>query len=312
MPRSIQLRIVLALTLPVLIFLICVSWVGLLAFRSGDTVGRLLRRDLVFQKAVDETYAQGLQVGQAIRNICLDPANPKAYENLDAAELAMDKALKQAGELAPDGSAGRKVENLVAMIGQRRLVLSKVRRAAVTDNKAALVMITKQETPLWRSIKEELFELRKLGEQRTLLVGQESEEASARVLRAILLAGVLSLSTSLVLGWRILAEVRREFRSLEQGIACMQSGDLGYRFGCTGAKEIAAVGAALNGMLAQFSEAVGAIHVSSREVASTAETLTQAMGRIGSAAKEVARSAESQKELTGGACFGDDGVVGLN
>ena len=32
-----------------------------------------------------EMYAQGLQMGQALRNIVLDPANPKAYENHEKA-----------------------------------------------------------------------------------------------------------------------------------------------------------------------------------------------------------------------------------
>lgn len=46
-----------------------------------------------------ELYANGLQMGQALRNIILDPANPKAYENFAKASDAMDKLLGETREL---------------------------------------------------------------------------------------------------------------------------------------------------------------------------------------------------------------------
>ncbi|MBV5332698.1 methyl-accepting chemotaxis protein, partial [bacterium] len=50
-------------------------------------------------------YAQGLQTGQAIRNIILDPVNNKAYQNLEAAEKAFSEALDTARKLAPAADA---------------------------------------------------------------------------------------------------------------------------------------------------------------------------------------------------------------
>ena len=37
------------------------------------------------QQSYQEMYSQGLQMGQALRNIVLDPSNPKAFENLEKA-----------------------------------------------------------------------------------------------------------------------------------------------------------------------------------------------------------------------------------
>ena len=41
---------------------------------------------------LSEMYAQGLQSGQALRNILLDPANRTAYTNFDAAQSAFAQA----------------------------------------------------------------------------------------------------------------------------------------------------------------------------------------------------------------------------
>src|SRR5512147_3051668 len=47
--------------------------------------------------ALNDLYAHGLQRGQALRNILLDPANPKAHANLKAAQEQFGKSL---GELS--------------------------------------------------------------------------------------------------------------------------------------------------------------------------------------------------------------------
>lgn len=39
-------------------------------------------------------YAQGLQMGQALRNIVLEPGNQQSYKNLDDASRAFDETLQ--------------------------------------------------------------------------------------------------------------------------------------------------------------------------------------------------------------------------
>ena len=45
-------------------------------------------------------YSQGLQMGQGLRNCVLDPANPKAFENLDKARRDFAGAREAAGKAA--------------------------------------------------------------------------------------------------------------------------------------------------------------------------------------------------------------------
>ena len=47
-----------------------------------------------------EMYAQGLQMGQALRNIVLDPENPKAFQNLEKARKDFTTAHEQARRAA--------------------------------------------------------------------------------------------------------------------------------------------------------------------------------------------------------------------
>ena len=49
---------------------------------------RYINTEQAVANGVQEMYAQGLQMGQALRNIVLDPNNPQAYKNLDAARAA--------------------------------------------------------------------------------------------------------------------------------------------------------------------------------------------------------------------------------
>src|SRR5450830_1103964 len=56
------------------------------------------------QQGLNDMYAQGLQMGQALRNIMLDPKNPQASDNLKAAQAAYGKAFAQAQQSAK-GSA---------------------------------------------------------------------------------------------------------------------------------------------------------------------------------------------------------------
>ena len=55
-----------------------------------------------------ELYANGLQMGQALRNIILDPGNAKAYENFDKASKEMDGLMTSTQDLVrQDPGQGR-------------------------------------------------------------------------------------------------------------------------------------------------------------------------------------------------------------
>lgn len=75
--------------------------VALLALQVSQTrFEEFVEHDAKRLAAFNEMYAQGLQSGQALRNIMLDPANRKAYDNLDKAVADFDAAFKEAKALS--------------------------------------------------------------------------------------------------------------------------------------------------------------------------------------------------------------------
>ena len=62
-----------------------------------------------------DMYAQGLQMGQALRNVILDPANKIAYDNLENAGKGFEKAYEQATTAAQGTPLLAALERLPAL-----------------------------------------------------------------------------------------------------------------------------------------------------------------------------------------------------
>ena len=73
---------------------------------------RFLTQDLALAQEANSLYSQGLQMGQAVRNIVMDPSNKAAYKNLDAASAEFKKASPESSGTRgcksgrPEGPAG--------------------------------------------------------------------------------------------------------------------------------------------------------------------------------------------------------------
>jgi len=117
-----------------------------------------LKQDQVLLDSFSEMYAQGLQMGQAIRNVILDPANRRAYDNLKKARLDFKAALEQANQLAGSDAELISALNTIADLAQRRdQRLDEIEALAGTDSQAAQAKLNKEETPLWRELKDQVL-----------------------------------------------------------------------------------------------------------------------------------------------------------
>ena len=90
---------------------------------------------------LSEMYAQGLQSGQALRNILLDPANRTAYTNFDAAQ----SAFAQAHTATLASARGTAFEADVQALAQ-------------SDAAQAVALLNTQETPAWRALRSALLQ----------------------------------------------------------------------------------------------------------------------------------------------------------
>ena len=85
-------RIATFSAIPAILFLI--GLIGSIAAltQSQRAFDQYISSEQAVERGLTEMYAQGLQMGQAMRNILLDPKNPKAHDNLKAAQAEKVKA----------------------------------------------------------------------------------------------------------------------------------------------------------------------------------------------------------------------------
>jgi len=154
-------RVMVSLAVPaalaaILGTVICLGTVGM-----DRQLGDYFAHEDSLAAATNEMYAQGLQMGQALRNTVLDPANKKAYENLENAIKGYDRAAEEARAAATPAQQ----EQLRAM-GEARGKLAEAQDGVLKfvkagDLPAATELLNKKETPTWRDLRGQLLEMKK-------------------------------------------------------------------------------------------------------------------------------------------------------
>ena len=161
------------------------------AYQSKETLLGFVDEKIALSRTANTTYAQGLQMGQALRNILLDPSNKKAYDNFSAANESFNKETDKLISLISKSSSGNEIAtrlqgNIGIWIPLQKQILDLIKDGKGAD--AMSLLITK-ETPAWRAVREDLLGLVK------------SSEADAEQDRIKLVNGLDSSSTlAMVLG----------------------------------------------------------------------------------------------------------------
>ena len=179
--------------------------------KVGDRFGQFIEHDDALARSISGAYAQGLQMGQALRNIILDPANKTAYQNMDAARDAFKKDLDTGLMLAKSEPETLKVLERVAQLrSKHQLVQQAVVKAAQENQAAAIQMLNKEETPLWRDIRALLIDLTKLKSGQVAAEGSQTVDYTKGVLRLILGLSAAALAAGLVVMYWLTRSITRQ------------------------------------------------------------------------------------------------------
>jgi len=116
--------------------------------------------ELAVERDVTQAYAQGLQMGQALRNILLDPGNQQGYSNFANAQRNFNEVLDRVQQSPDILSAGRETTLKLGEIQQRwspqqNQVIELIRAG---DIDAARSHLNRNETPVWREMRTMLVE----------------------------------------------------------------------------------------------------------------------------------------------------------
>lgn len=149
--------------LPVLVFLIATALGSWAHWRNYEGTKRLAEVDIPLEHAITEMYAQGLQMGQALRNIALDPSNKQGRDNFAKASATYDDAAALAATLARTPEYASPLKDIADLRTRHKEAQQRVLQLIDTDSAAALQVLVKQETVAWREMRTKLLDLRKLG-----------------------------------------------------------------------------------------------------------------------------------------------------
>ncbi len=228
---SFRLRIMTMMAGALLVAFIGIAYCIVALFGAGSDFSRFVDRNLAEQQAYETMYAQGLQSGQALRNIILDYSNKQGHKNLAKAMEDFDQALQQAGQ----DSAG--VQNKADLLKQltdlrdkRKAIQAKVIAEAANDTAAAVKILNAEETPVWRDMKARLLdelEARKQAnaETKAATVRQAERAAFVGVALAVISLIVAVVFTERLVGglWRSLGGEPEAAKTLMDRVS---SGDL--------------------------------------------------------------------------------------
>jgi methyl-accepting chemotaxis protein len=286
----IKTRLILSTAIPstVLLFALLVTF---LAMRHmTGTAETLINRDMQALSGTQELYSQGLQGGQAIRNVLLNPADEKAYANYKKAVDSFSAELSKAGEML----AGQPQEKaaLAAIAGEwakdlalRDSIVSLARQGELEKAKELLV---KQETPQWRTLKDKLVEMKE-GKLKYISAQKATFDRDQRRAQLIALTmAVLGLTVAIVI---VSFSIRTVMRGLERAVSVadrIAGGDLRIDNTVTSRDEIGRLIEHMYAMGDNLRELIGKVNDVSCGIASASNQLHATSEQIATGAEEVA------------------------
>ena len=158
-PMKLKTKMMLCMGL-VFLFFICAIGVALVGMQNAkNQFSSFLEQDQALLSASTNMYAQGLQMGQALRNVVIDPANPTGYKNLEDAGKSFKEQSDIAQELAKARPAAQKIFQEVNALRERQAALhGKILAVVKEDQPAAVGVLKKDETPVWREMRTKLLD----------------------------------------------------------------------------------------------------------------------------------------------------------
>ncbi len=275
-----------------LVFLGALAYALLALDRLGDHFAQFIDQDQARLSIYQDMYAQGLQTGQAIRNIILDPQNPQAYKNLKKADEQFLSDLDKAAAIPGSPDQAQAVTELKGLWQTLAPVRQRILEQAKGDQSGAIATLNKEETPAWRKIKSTLVDqIDAQGKTVAATRTAVKDEANDRALVAGLLGGA-ALVVGAVLLILLSRHLIQSLAHLEQSMAQLASGsgDLTHRLPVDSRDEIGRVAEYFNRFVADLQATVRNIRSAATQMAQSAHALT---GNVAQASESSQHQSES-------------------
>ncbi|CAM3997196.1 methyl-accepting chemotaxis protein [Mesobacillus zeae] len=300
----------LKLNMQIFIFLFGLSIlaVGIISFSSyeikssNSQVNNLINKDLLFLTDTKEIYTQGLQRGQAVRNVILNPKDQKAKENFVQAADESLKIFDNLSAISADYGLAEQINKLKTLT-EKDIQLQKQVIASSQENKgAALKIIKDEETPVWRTLKEDYFTV----EKDVIKIFEKHEKENNRKMEFNLTVIYILLGVFVIVAVLLFFYMRKiitiPITLLSKEVNRLSNGDLTIEpMESKDKDEIGILITSFNRMIFDFRNMVSQIKSSAENVAASSEELmagaeqtNRATEHIASTMEELAASTEDQ------------------
>jgi methyl-accepting chemotaxis protein len=270
--------------------------IGVLSHRQRRqmevSITTMVDRDLQLLVDLNRAQAEGLQMGQATRNVLIDPADAQAKQNFEEAYRHSTEALERAGRLASEGMRAR-LSTLVTLWAEDHALQVEVQReAGLGHQAAATALLVQKEKPAWRQAKGLLLGL--IGEQQTAFTARKDAEvasmAKTRNLLAIglALAGLLFILFTLAIARSIAKPLRLSIEVVKQ----LARGDLTVKIQVPGRDEASWVLYAMKKMMESMNQVVTEIRSAAAQVAMGSQQIAIGAEQMSGGTSQQATSAE--------------------
>lgn len=292
-------RLFLCAVAPASLFLVAVAfslW-GLMSTQSR--FDRYIDTEQATADAVGEMYAQGLQMGQALRNIVLDPSNKKAYENFEVAEKKYSAAQAKAQQAAATTELADDLQSLEPLRATQSSKQSLVLQTVKSDQAAAAQILTKEETPAWRELRAKLLDLLDKSREMAAKTHQETESAGDRAQIISVVVAVVAVIVSALMLMLLRQTVARELggdpAEARQALQRIAEGDLTHKAGISASTEgllgeLQKTQQRLQDLVREVRDSTSSIHTASAEIATGSQDLSMRTEQTASSLQETASS----------------------
>ena len=266
------------------------------AYHNKKILLGFVDQKIALNQSATTAYSQGLQMGQALRNILLDPANKKAYENFAAANDVFNKEIDKLLPFLSQGGDGNEIAGrLRTKIGQWQPLQKQVIDLVKAGNGAeALALLVAKETPVWRMLKDDLLDVVKSSEAAAvqdrinLLDGFDNSRRLAIVLGlvSLLLVGIITVFVARGIFQQVGGEPADAALSLQR----IAQGDLTHQV-LVSTGDSSSIVSAMSSMQSKIHDLIGGTIASAESVVEESEA-------IGVNATHLSQTAQEQSEAT--------------
>ncbi len=228
---SFKNKLLLCIGVPSLAFVLAIALLAWTVQRSQQEYRHHIEIYNAQENLLRDMYTQGLQMGQALRNIVLEPQNQQGHANFKASQERFAQAQQQLQTLAGTTPALAAAAQEVARLrGSHGAQQQEVLRLVATDPQGASQLLINAETPAWRALRKLLLEQIERHHQVAQNTFQAGQSAVAQLKLASVAIALAALLTAGFFAASLLRTLHRELGAepseLRTAMAALAAGDL--------------------------------------------------------------------------------------